>query len=64
MEQLESGAETGATAVAAASRGRRLWRWLRIVLLAGAGLIVLFGVFAAYQQPDLLLDWLSLRYCG
>jgi len=40
------------------------WRWF----LGGVGvalfLLVLALIFAAYQMPELLLDWANLRYCG
>jgi hypothetical protein len=40
------------------------WRWV----LTGAGvalmLLLLASIFAAYQMPELLLDWANLRYCG
>lgn len=33
--------------------------------LAGFALVVLLALaFVAYQQPELLLDWVNLRYCG
>lgn len=41
-------------------RWRMALRWLA-VLAAGTLLTVLF---IAYQQPELLLDWVNLRYCG
>ena len=36
------------------------------LLGAGAALLVaaLGLAFIAYQQPELLLDWMNLRYCG
>ena len=41
--------------------------WLRPLLLA-AGLLAVAAitalVFAAYRQPELLLNLLGLRYCG
>lgn len=40
---------------------RRQLLWLLLGLLA-AGL--LYVLFQAYQMPELLLDWESLRYCG
>lgn len=40
------------------------WRWF----LGGVGLalalLVLALIFAAYQMPELLLDWANLRYCA
>lgn len=40
------------------------WRWCcgALAALAGAALLVL--IFIAYQQPELLLDWANLRFCG
>lgn len=44
---------------------RRPWR--RIALFGG-GLIVLVALvavaFIGYRQPELLLDYVNLRYCG
>ena len=40
------------------------WRWLLIGLGAALALALLVLVFLAYQQPELLLDWVNLRYCG
>lgn len=40
------------------------WRWF----LGGVGValaaLLLALLFAAYQMPELLLDWANLRYCG
>ncbi|MDP2880955.1 MAG: hypothetical protein Q8N89_05180 [Azonexus sp.] len=40
------------------------WRWF----LGGVGVVLavllLALIFAAYQMPELLLDWANLRYCG
>ncbi|MFZ2972587.1 MAG: hypothetical protein WA049_08095 [Ferribacterium limneticum] len=40
------------------------WRWF----LGGVGValvvLLLAIIFAAYQMPELLLDWANLRYCG
>lgn len=40
------------------------WRWF----LGGVGVallvLLLALIFAAYQMPELLLDWANLRYCG
>lgn len=43
---------------------KHVWRKLLLGLLAalGAGLLAL--IFAAYQMPELLLDWANLRFCG
>jgi hypothetical protein len=39
-------------------------RWF----LGGVGValtvLLLALIFAAYQMPELLLDWANLRYCG
>jgi hypothetical protein len=39
-------------------------RWF----LSGVGValaVLLLGlIFAAYQMPELLLDWANIRYCG
>lgn len=43
---------------------RPCWRWF----LSGVGValvaLLLALIFAAYQRPELLLDWANLRYCG
>ena len=40
------------------------WRWF----LGGIGvallMVLLALIFGAYQMPELLLDWATLRYCG
>ncbi|MGB4064610.1 MAG: hypothetical protein WBK19_12380 [Azonexus sp.] len=40
------------------------WRWF----LGGVGValvvLLLALIFAAYQMPELLLDWANLRFCG
>lgn len=42
-------------------RGARLLLGLLLGLLA---IGLLYALFQAYQMPELLLDWESLRYCG
>jgi hypothetical protein len=39
-------------------------RWFLIGAAVSLGLLVLILIFAAYQMPELLLDWANLRYCG
>lgn len=39
-------------------------RRLLLIILALLGLALLGGIFVAYQRPDLLIDWVNLRYCG
>jgi hypothetical protein len=39
-------------------------RWFLIGAAVSLGLFVLILIFAAYQMPELLLDWANLRYCG
>ena len=34
------------------------------VALRGDEVLALAAAFAAYQMPELLLDWTNLRYCG
>jgi len=41
----------------------RAWRWLQVVGLLAAG-VVLGLAFAAYGGADLLLNFTNLRYCG
>jgi hypothetical protein len=43
-----------------ASPPRRGWAWL--LLLAAS--LAAAAIFAAYGQPELLLDAVNLRYCG
>ena len=45
---------------AAASRA---WRWLQVVGLLAAG-VVLGLAFASYGGVNLLLEFTNLRYCG
>ncbi len=40
-----------------------VWRWLRVLGLLAAG-VVLGLAFAAYGGADLLLNFTNLRYCG
>ena len=42
------------------AKALRVWRTLALVL---AVLIVAF-IFGAYSQPELLLNYSGLRYCG
>lgn len=42
----------------------RVGRRVLVLLLAVAALTVLAAIFLAYQQPELLLDWVNVRYCG
>jgi hypothetical protein len=39
-------------------------RWFLTGVAVSFGLLVLAFIFAAYQMPELLLDWANLRYCG
>jgi len=43
-----------------AKKSLRFWRALALTLAA----IVAALAFAAYSQPDLLLNYSGLRYCG
>lgn len=36
----------------------------RKILIAAAAILALLGIFLAYGQMDLLLDFVNLRYCG
>ena len=38
--------------------------WLLVGALAAGAVILLTLLFVAYQQPGLLIDFASLRYCG
>lgn len=40
------------------------WRRCLLGLAAVAFMLLLAAAFAAYQMPELLLDWTNLRYCG
>lgn len=39
-------------------------RWFLAGVGAGAAILLLAWIFLAYQQPQLLLEWVNLRYCG
>jgi hypothetical protein len=39
-------------------------RWFLTGVAVSFGMLVLALIFAAYQMPELLLDWANLRYCG
>ena len=38
--------------------------WFLIGAGAALAALVLALTFMAYQMPELLIDWASLRYCG
>jgi hypothetical protein len=40
------------------------WRWFIGGVAAALTLALLALIFIAYQQPELLLDWANVRYCG
>lgn len=40
------------------------WRWFLTGVAVTLAIILLVLIFMAYQQPELLLDWANLRYCG
>lgn len=40
------------------------WRWFLGGIAAALAVILLALIFIAYQQPELLLDWTNVRYCG
>jgi len=40
------------------------WRWFLGGVAVALAILVLALLFAAYQMPELLLDWANLRYCG
>jgi hypothetical protein len=40
------------------------WRWFPTGAGVALMLLLLALIFAAYQMPELLLDWANLRYCG
>ena len=39
-------------------------RWFLTGMAAALAVLVLAALFVAYQKPELLLDWVNLRYCG
>ena len=48
-------------------RRESFWRWLgltALLLLVLLAAMLLFALFQAYQIPELLMDWQSLRYCA
>ena len=40
------------------------WCWFLTGVAVTLAIILLVLIFMAYQQPELLLDWANLRYCG
>lgn len=42
----------------------RGWQWFLAGAGCAVGLLILLLLFAAYQMPELLLDWTNLRYCS
>jgi len=40
------------------------WRWFLGGIAAALTVVLLALIFIAYQQPELLLDWTNVRYCG
>lgn len=42
----------------------RKWRHCLAGAAAVLALLLLGAIFAAYQMPELLLDWANLNYCG
>ncbi len=41
-----------------------VWRSFLLGAAVAAAVLVLGAAFLAYQAPELLLDWVNLRYCG
>ncbi|MGB8546449.1 MAG: hypothetical protein WCD32_14110, partial [Azonexus sp.] len=39
-------------------------RWFLTGVGAALTALLLALIFAAYQMPELLLDWANIRYCG
>ena len=40
------------------------WRWFLGGIALALAVVLLSLIFIAYQQPELLLDWTNVRYCG
>jgi hypothetical protein len=40
------------------------WRWFLGGIAVALAVVLLGLIFIAYQQPELLLDWTNVRYCG
>jgi hypothetical protein len=40
------------------------WRWFLSGVGVALAVLLLALIFAAYQMPELLLDWANLRFCG
>ncbi|MGE5946993.1 MAG: hypothetical protein ACM35F_09920 [Betaproteobacteria bacterium] len=40
------------------------WRWFLGGIAVALAVVLLSLIFIAYQQPELLLDWTNVRYCG
>ncbi len=39
-------------------------RWFLTGMALALALAAVVFAFLAYQRPELLLDWVNLRYCG
>jgi hypothetical protein len=56
----DSRAEEAGDQSPTALRSRRGWAWLLLLVASLASA----AIFAAYGQPELLLEAVNLRYCG
>lgn len=39
-------------------------RWFLSGVAVTLFIMILASIFMAYQMPELLVDWVNLRYCG
>ena len=59
-QALHSAMDTPAESPGTTAKALRVWRALALALVA----LVVVLAFGAYSQPELLLNYSGLRYCG
>jgi hypothetical protein len=59
-QALHGAMDTPAESPGTTAKALRVWRALALVL----AVLIVALVFGAYSQPELLLNYSGLRYCG